>query len=102
MSTVEGANSLWRIANCGELLWVTLDGAKMADGGSMNPVAPAAKVEAGEPLDPVPDEDAESPEGIAKLPDTAAAVATVSMLLMASYIGLLKSRLPSVVTAWRS
>lgn len=94
---------MWRIANCGELLWVTLDGAKMADGGSMNPVAPEAKVEAGEPLDPVPDEDAESPEGIAKLPDTAAAVATVSMLLMASYIGLLKSRLPeSVVTAWRS
>jgi len=68
----------------------------------MNPVAPAAKVEAGEPLDPVPDEDAELSEGIAKLPDTAAAVATVSMLLMASYIGLLKSRLPSVVTAWRS
>ena len=51
---------------------MTLEGAKIADGGSINPEAPAAKVEAGEPLDPE-DEDAESPEGIAKLPDTAAA-----------------------------
>ena len=53
---------------------MTLDGARIADGGSMNPEAPAAKVEAGEPRDPLPDEpEAESPEGIAKLPDTAAA-----------------------------
>ena len=58
---------------------MTLEGAKIADGGSINPEsgfrnpeAPAAKVEAGEPLDPE-DEDAESPEGIAKFPETAAA-----------------------------
>ena len=81
---------------------MTLEGARMAEGGSMNPEAPAASVEAGEPLEPLPDEEAESPEGIAKLPDTAAASTCDSMLPMASYMGLLKSRLPSDETAWRS
>ncbi len=74
---------------------MTLDGAKMAEGGSMN--EPAGSVEAG--LDPDPAED--SPlllppaEGIWKLPAAAAAAAWDSMVPMASHMGLLNSLLPS-------
>lgn len=87
---------------------MTLDGAIMADGASATldgafhppakPEAPAARVEAGEPEaeDPVEEE-----EGMTKLPATAAALASDSKLPMASYMGLLKSRLPSEVTSWR-
>ena len=88
---------------------MTLDGAIMADGASVTPdgafhdpsvkpEAPAARVDAGEPEaeDPVEEE-----EGMTKLPATAAALASDSRLPMASYMGLLKSRLPSEVTSWR-
>ena len=76
---------------------MTLEGAIMADGASAKPDAPAARVEAGDPEaeDPVDE------EGMTKLPATAAALASDSKLPMASYIGLLKSRLPSEVTSWR-
>ena len=98
MSTADGAVSFWR--NWGELLWVTLDGAIMADGASAKPEAPAARVEAGEPEAEL-DDPVEEEELMTKLPATAAALASDSKLPMASYMGLLKSRLPSVVTSWR-
>ena len=78
---------------------MTLDGAIMADGASAKPEAPAARVEAGEPE--ADDEPVEEEELMTKLPATAAALASDSKLPMASYMGLLKSRLPSVVTSWR-
>ena len=65
VSTLDGASSLWRTFNWGELLWITLEGGRTALGASMKPDAPAARVEAGEPLlPPAEDEPAEeSPEG---------------------------------------
>ena len=86
-------------------MWVTLEGARMAEGGSTKPelaAAPAAKVEAGEPREPLAELEEpadESHEGMTKL--AAAASAWDSMLPMASYMGLLKSLLPSEVTSWR-
>ena len=50
----------------------------MAEGGSMNPEAPAANVEAGDPREPLADDDEpaeESPEGMTKLPAAATASA---------------------------
>ena len=79
---------------------MTLDGAIMADGASAKPEAPAARVEAGEPEAEL-DDPVEEEELMTKLPATAAALASDSKLPMASYMGLLKSRLPSVVTSWR-
>lgn len=76
---------------------MTLEGAIMADGASAKPEAPAARVEAGEPEADEPVEE----EGMTKLPATAAALASDSKLPISSYMGLLKSRLPSVVTSWR-
>lgn len=47
-------------------MWITLEGGRTAVGVSMNPEAPAASVEAGEPREPLADEvpPEESPEGM--------------------------------------
>lgn len=79
VSTADGVNSLCCIAT-GDPLCVTLEGAITADGGSVKEAAEGWEL-------PPPNESAKEP------PRAASASAALSMDPMASYMGLLKSRL---------